>query len=94
MKLHTVIRNFITSHLEFFEESPEFSDHDDIFELGFVSSLFAMQLVTFVQEQFGVDIKDDDINLSNFSSVNSIVHLIQKKQHNNDRQTLSERIEH
>lgn len=80
MNLHEAIRAFITNHLEFFEEKPEFSDHDDIFELGFVSSLFAMQLVTFVREQFGVNIEDGDITLNNFSSVNSIVHLIQRKQ--------------
>jgi acyl carrier protein len=81
MEFHKTIRTFITEHLEFFEETPEFSDHDDIFELGFVSSLFAMQLVTFVQEQFGITLDDRDINLANFSSVNSIVHLIKQKQY-------------
>ena len=35
-------------------------DHDDIFALGFANSLFAMQLVAFVEREFGVEIGSDD----------------------------------
>ncbi len=73
------IRNFITSHLVVFEDEAEFSDSDNIFELGFVNSLFAIQLVNYVQNEFEIVLDDDDIDIANFSSVDNISKLIRKK---------------
>ncbi len=73
------IRNFITSHLAVFEDEAEFSDSDNIFELGFVNSLFAIQLVNYVQNEFEIVLDDDDIDIANFSSVDNVLKLIRKK---------------
>ncbi len=73
------IRNFINGHLVVFEDEAEYSDSDNIFELGFVNSLFAMQLVNYVQNEFEIVIDDDDIDIANFSSVDNIINLIQRK---------------
>lgn len=61
-----------------------FRNHDlavdeDIFSLGFVNSLLAMQLVTFVEKEFNVTIDNDDLDLDNFRSINAIADLIQRK---------------
>jgi len=55
------------------------SDDDDIFASGFVNSLFAMQLVMFVEKEFAVLVEDEDLELQNFRSVNAIVALIERK---------------
>jgi acyl carrier protein len=55
------------------------NDDDDIFASGFINSLFAMQLVTFVEKKFAVSVEDDDLEIQNFRSVNSIVALIERK---------------
>ena len=55
------------------------SDDDDIFASGFINSLFAMQLVTFVEKKFAVAVEDEDLEIQNFRSVNSIVALIERK---------------
>lgn len=54
-------------------------DDEDIFELGFVNSLFAMQLVMFIEKEFGVVISNEDLDLKNFRSINSIVSLVESK---------------
>ncbi|HSK81613.1 MAG TPA: acyl carrier protein [Thermoanaerobaculia bacterium] len=61
-----------------------FKNHDlkadeDIFALGFVNSLLAMQLVAFVEKEFGVRVEDEDLDLDNFRSINAISALIAKK---------------
>ncbi|MBN1050261.1 phosphopantetheine-binding protein [Clostridium botulinum] len=54
-------------------------DDEDIFELGFVNSLFAMQLVMFIEKEFGVSISNEDLDLKNFRTINSIVSLVDNK---------------
>ena len=61
-----------------------FKNHDlqpdeDIFALGFVNSLLAMQLVAFVEKEFGIAVGDEDLDLDNFRSVNAIAGLIARK---------------
>lgn len=62
-----------------------FKNHDlqpeeDIFALGFVNSLLAMQLVAFVEKEFGIKVEDDDLDLDNFRSIQAISNLVARKQ--------------
>jgi len=73
------IREFIKSELIVFDKGVSFGDDDNIFELGLVDSLFAIQLVLFVEEEFDIDILDSELNIDNFSSVNRIGELVRRK---------------
>ncbi|GAB4194978.1 MAG: hypothetical protein OHK0022_11380 [Roseiflexaceae bacterium] len=55
-------------------------DDTDIFAAGWVNSLFAMQLVLFVENEFGVSVGDEDLDIDNFRSVSAISSLIERKQ--------------
>ncbi|QDX93493.1 acyl carrier protein [Brevibacterium sp. JNUCC-42] len=79
MTVREKVRQFIESNLVIFEDHVEISDDDNIFELGFVNSLFAMRMLTFVEEEFVITIDNDELDLINFSSVSNIVRLIEKK---------------
>lgn len=75
-------KNKIRAFLSHYLRNHDLSDDEDIFALGFVNSLFAMQLVMFVESQFDVTIEDDDLELNNFKSVNAIANLICRKSTN------------
>ncbi|OGT70604.1 MAG: hypothetical protein A3H44_09515 [Gammaproteobacteria bacterium RIFCSPLOWO2_02_FULL_57_10] len=62
-------RQDIRSFLEHFIGEEDFSDDDDIFELGLVSSLMAMQLVLFVEKALSIRVESEDLNLDNFRSI-------------------------
>ncbi|MDQ1355056.1 MAG: hypothetical protein QG657_5365 [Acidobacteriota bacterium] len=79
MELKEQIRKFIESNLVVFEDEAEFSDSDNIFEMGFVNSLFAMKLVNYIEENFNVQVANDDLEISNFNSVNRITEFIENK---------------
>jgi methoxymalonate biosynthesis acyl carrier protein len=79
MELKEKIRKFIESNLVVFEDEAEFSDSDNIFEMGFVNSLFAMKLVNYIEQEFGITVDNDDLEISNFSSVDRIYQYIEGK---------------
>jgi methoxymalonate biosynthesis acyl carrier protein len=69
------IKDFFSSYFHGYD----LQDDDDIFAVGFVNSLLAMQLVMFVEKEFDITVEDDDLNLENFKSVNAIAGLIETK---------------
>ena len=73
------IREFIENHLVISEDDGILKDDDNIFELGFVDSLFALQLVNFIEEKFEIGVEDSDLDITNFSSIKNIVTFIKHK---------------
>jgi acyl carrier protein len=69
------IRTFFS---RFFKDR-DLRDDEDIFATGHVNSLVAMQLVLFVEGEFGIAVGDEDLDIDNFSSVNAIAHLVGRK---------------
>lgn len=79
MEVKENIRTFIGQHLIVFNDDVSFADEDNIFELGFVNSLFAMKLLNYVEQTFDIVLENEDIDISNFSSVNNIERLVVSK---------------
>lgn len=73
------IKSKVKSFLSRFFRNYELQDDEDIFSLGFVNSLFAMQLVLFLEKEFDIRVENNDIDLENFRTINSIINLIEKK---------------
>jgi acyl carrier protein len=71
----SLIRAFISTHVG----DVEFSDSVDIFEAGLVRSMFVMQLVLFVEQQFGIAIGGDDLSFDGFRSIDAIDQLVARK---------------
>jgi acyl carrier protein len=71
----TKIKEFLSK----FFRNHELKDDEDIFALGFVNSLLAMQLVNFVEKEFGITIEDEDLDLDNFRTVDNLDALIERK---------------
>lgn len=69
------IRQFL---MRFFRKV-ELDDDDDIFGLGLVNSLFAMQLVMFLEKEFSVVVENEDMNLDNFRTINRMIGFIEAK---------------
>lgn len=70
------IASFLARHLR----AAELGGDEDIFAAGLVNSLFAMQIVLFVEKEFGVTVENEDLQLDNFRSVNAITGFVARKQ--------------
>jgi acyl carrier protein len=76
----TGIKDKIRAFLREKTKHSDLGDAEDYFQKGFVNSLFAMQLVLFVEKEFQLRVGDDDLTLENFNSVNAISDLVARKQ--------------
>lgn len=65
------IRDFLDQHTG----GQPLSDSDDFFALGYVNSLFAMQLAVFMEKEFEITLGPDDMDFDNFRTVNGLVRL-------------------
>ncbi len=79
MILKEKIRSFILSNVLVWEDEVEIADDDNIFKLGFVNSLFAMKLLNYIEKEYSIQVDNTEMNISNFSTVNNICSLINKK---------------
>ncbi len=66
------IRQFITDRYP----QAQICDDDDIFSLGFINSLFAMELVMFIERTFDISIPNADLQIRNFRTVNAMKTLV------------------
>jgi len=50
----------------------------DLFKGGYVNSLFALEMVVFLEETFKIKLKNKDINEKNFRTIDSIASVVEK----------------
>jgi acyl carrier protein len=62
-----------------FMRGRELRDDEDIFATGYVNSMFAMQLVQFVEQAFEVTVDGDDLDIDNFRSIDALAGFVQRK---------------
>ena len=74
------IRARVRAFVGRFFRGHELADGEDIFATGFVNSMFAMQLVQFVESTFGVACESDDLEIDNFRSIDALTAFVQRKQ--------------
>lgn len=80
MSQEMVIKEFILKHASLDFEESDFDNDDNIFSLGIINSLFAMTLVTFIEQQFNISIEIEDLDINNFSSINKLSTFVKSKE--------------
>lgn len=74
--IQQVIKSFLQQRIG---EDVAFTYDDDIFKLGLVNSLFALELVVFLENTFSLTVENEDLDLKNFSSIANISEFIARK---------------
>ncbi len=50
----------------------------ELFQSGAVNSLFALEIVMFVEDEFHIKLKKNDLKIENFSTVERIAALVER----------------
>jgi len=75
------IRNYILDNFLFFEKEMNLANDDSFLDINLIDSTGIIELVTFVEEQYHITVKDNEITRENFDSINKIKnYIIDKKQ--------------
>ncbi|OLE23843.1 MAG: D-alanyl carrier protein [Catenulispora sp. 13_1_20CM_3_70_7] len=66
------IREFLGRYVN----SGQLADDQDMFASGYVNSLFAIQLVLFVENELGTPVADRDLDFDNFRSIDAVARFV------------------
>jgi len=61
------------------EYPDEFDRGDNLIDSGVLDSLSTLNLVSHLEEEYGIKIKSEDINLENFGTVDQLAALVEQK---------------
>jgi acyl carrier protein len=70
-----LVENFILS-----EQLDELGGDDSFLDNGIIDSTGILELIFFVEEQFGIQVDTSEVLPENFDSINRLVAYIQRKQ--------------
>lgn len=73
------VRQFIREELAAAKGIATFTDSESLTENGIIDSLGIFRLVTFLEENFGVRVGDEEISADNLQSVDKIEELVISK---------------
>jgi acyl carrier protein len=79
MGIEDQIRDYLGEYVLFSDNGLEYSNDDSFLECGIVDSVAVMELTLFVEEMFGIFVKDQDITPDNFDSVNKLARFIRSR---------------
>lgn len=79
MDTRTVLRDFIGKEFMSAHDAAYPEDDDKLVETGIIDSLGMMRLVGFIRHNFDVSVPGEDLTMSNFSSLRTIVDYVERR---------------
>jgi acyl carrier protein len=73
------IKKFISENFLFGKEPEGLTDDDSFLEKGIIDSTGVLELVAFIEENFGIKVADDELIPENLDSVNHLMNYISAK---------------
>lgn len=73
------IRKFINDNFLFGQGESSFTDDDSFLDKGIIDSTGVLELVAFLEEQFGIKVEDEELVPENLDSTNNLVNFINSK---------------
>ena len=80
MGIATVIRKYVLENYLFTDNEDELKNDDSFLEKGILDSTGILEIITLIEEQFGIKVDDAEMIPDNLDSVNNIVSYVNKKQ--------------
>ena len=73
------IRQFIIDNFLFGEPETQLSNNDSLLDQGIIDSMGVLELVTFLEDKYEIEIPDDELVPTNLDSVNRMIEFVQRK---------------
>ena len=78
MEIENKIRQFILNNLYYAEESVIRAE-DSFLETGVIDSMGVMELVSFIQSEFAIEVAQPEIVVENFDSISKLAAFVRRK---------------
>lgn len=80
MELKAKIREYIIENFLFGDTSPLTDDGISLLDEGIIDSVGVMELVAFLEQDFGLTVEDEELIPENLDSVDNLAGFISRKQ--------------
>ena len=80
MTISSQVKDYILQNFLFTSDTDAIKDDDSLLDRGLIDSTGILELVTFVEETFGLKVADNDLVPENFDSVSNIAKFVESKQ--------------
>jgi acyl carrier protein len=79
MKLHDRIRRYLAERILYVDDGLPYDDDSSFIGEGLIDSMGVMELVSFVQSEFGLKVEPQELTPEHFDSVNKLAAYIGRK---------------
>lgn len=79
MSVEDKVRNYILENYLFTEDQSELNSEDSFLEKGIIDSTGILEIIFFLEEEFGISVEDEEMLPENLDSVNNIVKYLSSK---------------
>jgi acyl carrier protein len=73
------IKAKISEFIRKYSKVDNINEDENIFTMGFINSLFSMQLILFIEKEFDISVDNDVLGTEKFNTLNTICRYIQEK---------------
>jgi len=78
--IEKTIKDYITTEILHEKVVSKLKKEERLLEKGIIDSVGLLHLITFIEEQFNIQVPDEEVIPDNFETLNSIVDFIKKTQ--------------
>ena len=78
MSIESTIRNFILENYLFTDDQNELNSSDSFLEQGIIDSTGVLEVILFLEEEFNINVGEDEMIPENLDSVNNLVSFIER----------------
>ena len=80
MEVEQRLKHFIATELMYSEDDETLSSDEPLLGSGIVDSLGIMRLVSFIEEEFGVEVPEEELVPEHFQTVNRLTAFVERLQ--------------
>jgi len=73
------VRGFIENNFMMGRDTKELTDSGSLLEMNIIDSTGVLELVSFIEETYGITIEDDELIPENLDTIDRIVNFINRK---------------
>jgi acyl carrier protein len=80
MESEKYLRKYVAENLLYVDDDFKYDNDTSFIGQGLIDSMGIMELVMYVQSEFGITIEPEEITPANFDSMNKLIAFIDRKQ--------------
>lgn len=79
MEIKSTLKNYIVTEIMHERDLSILADDAPLIEGGIIDSMGLIELVLFIEKKFGVEVAEEEMDIDNFRTLNSLTAYIQSK---------------